>query len=84
MEINVKDDRRVVEIWLTNAEKQDPQLRAGLQGIYDEYKKKKYLVAVYESGSCDLYQSTLSLLAYNKKRIAELQVRKAKQAEAER
>lgn len=79
MEMNVKDDKQLVEIWLTNAEKNDQQLRAGLQDIYDKYKKKKYMVAVFESGEKDLYQGTLDLLAYNKKRIAELQVRKAKQ-----
>ena len=44
MEMTVKDERKLVEIWLTNAEKSDPVLRAGLQGIYDTYKKKKYLV----------------------------------------
>ena len=47
MEMTVKDERKLVEIWLTNAEKSDPVLRAGLQGIYDTYKKKKYLVAVF-------------------------------------
>ena len=35
MELTVKDERKLVEIWLTNAEKSDPVLRAGLQGIYD-------------------------------------------------
>ena len=49
MEMTVKDERKLVEIWLTNAEKSDPVLRADLQGIYDTYKKKKYLVAVFET-----------------------------------
>lgn len=83
MEINIKDDKQLVEIWLTNAEKGDPQLRAGLQDLFDKYKKKQYMVAVFESGEKDLYQGTLDLLRYNKKRIAELQVRKVKQAAAE-
>ena len=47
MEMTVKDERKLVEIWLTNAEKSDPVLRAGLQSVYDTYKKKKYLVAVF-------------------------------------
>ena len=41
MELTVKDERKLVEIWLTNAEKSDPVLRAGLQSVYDTYKKKK-------------------------------------------
>ena len=71
MELTVKDERKLVEIWLTNAEKSDPVLRAGLQGIYDTYKKKKYLVAVFESGNCDLYAQTRDLLLYNRQRLAE-------------
>ena len=78
MEMNVRDDKQLVEIWLTNAEKKDLALREGLKDIYDKYKKKKYLVAVFESGEKDLYQGTLDLLAYNKRRCAELEVQKEK------
>ena len=79
LEIHVRDDRGLVEIWLSNAEKKDPSLREGLKGIYDKYKKKKYLVAVFESGERDLYPSMLELLAYNKRRCAELEVYREKQ-----
>ena len=78
LEINVKDEKRMVEIWLSNAEKRDPVLRESLKDIYDKFKKKKYLVAVYESGEKDLYQGTLDLLAYNKRRCAELEVQREK------
>lgn len=78
MEINVKDEKRMVEIWLSNAEKMDPVLRESLKDIYDKFKKKKYLVAVFESGEKDLYQGTLDLLAYNKRRCAELEVQREK------
>ncbi|MCC8091500.1 MAG: hypothetical protein LIO55_09020 [Oscillospiraceae bacterium] len=78
MEMNVRDDKQLVEIWLTNAEKKDPTLREGLNDIYDKFKKKKYLVAVIESGEKDLYRGTLDLLAYNKRRSAELEVKQEK------
>ncbi|MCD8087220.1 MAG: hypothetical protein LUE22_01345 [Oscillospiraceae bacterium] len=68
----------MVDVWLTNAEKNDPQIQAQLKDIYGEYKKKKYLVVVYQSGSRDLYESTLALLAYNKRRVAELDVQREK------
>lgn len=55
-------------------------LRAGQKEICGKYKKKNYLVAVFESGEKDLYQGTLNLLAYNKRRSAELEVQKAKKA----
>lgn len=84
MEMNVRDDMKLVDIWLTNAEKNDPQLRSSLQSIYDEYKEKKYTVAVFESGSEDLYENTLALLRYNKKRNAEKAVARKKQRDMER
>ena len=84
LEMNVRDDMKLVDIWLTNAEKNDPQLRSSLQSIYDEYKEKKYTVAVFESGSEDLYENTLALLRYNKKRSAEKAVARKKQREMER
>lgn len=82
MEIRVRDDRHLVEVWLNNAEKKDTSLRDGLKRLYDEYKKKKYLVAVFESGEGDLYQSTLELLSYNKQRCAEIEVNREKQRTA--
>ena len=82
MEIRVRDDRHLVEVWLSNAEKTDTSLRDGLKRLYAEYKKKKYLIAVFESGEGDLYQSTLELLSYNKKRCAEIEVNSEKQRTA--
>ena len=82
LEIRVRDDRHLVEVWLNNAEKKDTSLRDGLKRLYDEYKKKKYLVAVFESGEGDLYQSTLELLSYNKQRCAEIEVNREKQRTA--
>ena len=80
--MNVSDDKQVVEIWLTNAEKKDLALREGLKDIYDMYKKKKYLVAVFESGEKELYRGTLDLLSYNKRRCAELEVQQEKKQRA--
>lgn len=76
--MNVRDDKKLVEIWLTNAEKKDLALRESLKSVYAKYKKKNYLVAVFESGEKDLYQGTLDLLAYNKRRCAEIEVQREK------
>lgn len=78
MEMDVRDDKKIVEIWLTNAEKNAPGLREQLKDVYAEYKAKKYMVAVFESGSADLYQSTRDLLLYNRRRSAEKAVQREK------
>jgi len=78
LELNVRDDKKLVEIWLNRAEKADPDFREGLKDIFDKYKKTKYTVAVFESGEQDLYQNTLALLKWNKRRFAELEVQQEK------
>ena len=78
MEINVKDDRKIVEIWLSNIEKQNTDLRQSLRSIYKEYSARKYLVAVFESGGEDLYENTKGLLLYNRKKLAEAEVQREK------
>lgn len=82
MEMNVKGDQKLVEIWLTNAEKMDPVLREGLKEIYAKYKTKKYMVAVFESGKGDLYENTRDLLLFNRRRSAEKTVQRAKKQKA--
>lgn len=78
--MTVYERGKTVEVWLTKAEKNDPQLRANLKDFCTEWKMNDYSIAVYESGEKDLYQSTLDLLTYNKKRLAELEVRRAREA----
>ena len=86
MEMNVRDDHKLVEIWLTNAEKIDPVLREGLKEIYAKYKAKKYMVAVFESGKGHLYENTRDLLLFNRRRSAETvqQAKKQQTAAMER
>ncbi len=79
MEINVRDGSKLVEVWTTNAEQRDQALREKLKPLYQQYKARKYLVAVFLSGTKDLEQRTCDLLCYNKKRIAELEVRREKE-----
>ena len=78
MEMNIRSDRKLVEIWLSNGEKSNPITRMDINGICDKYKKQNYLVAVFESGSENLFQNTLDLLVYNRKRTAEKEVRERK------
>ena len=66
MEINVNEDKKIVEIWLSNEEKNNNLIKEKLKELYAIYKKTKYIVAVYESGSADLLSGTKSLLSQNR------------------
>lgn len=78
MEISINDERKTVEVWLSNEEKNNPAVRQRLKPLYAKYAEKKYTVAVFMSGSQDLYSLTSDLLCYNRKHIAELEVEQEK------
>lgn len=78
MEIIRDDQKKLIQVWFNNREKQDAALQSRLKSAYAKWSQERYLVAVYQSGSRDLYQSTLDLLSHNKKRCAELAVRQEK------
>ena len=78
MELSINDEHRTVEVWLSNEEKNNPAVRQRLKPLYAEYAEKKYTVAVFMSGSQDLYSLTSDLLRYNRKHIAELEVEQEK------
>ena len=78
MEISVRDAQKIVEVWLTNSEKNDPAVAARLQPLYRAYQKQKYTVAVFQSGNADLFGCTRDLLRYNRKRVAELETLRAR------
>ena len=71
--VEVKEQEKRVNIWLTRAESGDEQLRKSLKPLYREYKAKRFLVAVFVSGSEDLEELTLELLRYNRVRLRELE-----------
>ncbi|MFV0497904.1 MAG: hypothetical protein ACK5L0_07050 [Candidatus Fimivivens sp.] len=73
MEININEAHKIVEIWLTNAEKDDDLLKEPLKATYQKYHAKKYLVSVLHSGHQALYQATSDLLCYNRSRTTQLE-----------
>lgn len=76
MEIKVDPQQKFVEVWQTRADQDDAALQTQLKAMCTDWKKKGYLVAVYRSGEEDLYAATRDLLAYNKRRTAEMAVRR--------
>lgn len=78
MHMNINENRKIVELWLTRAEKEDAIVQESLKPIYQQYKEQKYLVAVFLSGEEELYPQTRDLLLYNRRRQAEKVVRQQK------
>ena len=81
MEININHKSKTVEVWLNTQETRDSALKERLHLLYQIFADQKYLVAVFRSGNQDLIQLTSDLLCYNRKRIAQLEVKHEKQME---
>lgn len=75
MRIAVREESRIVELWLNRAEKEDAVFWESLKPLYQTYKAQNYLVAVFLSGEEELYQQTRDLLLYNRRKLAEIEVR---------
>ena len=80
MRMEIREQSKIVELWLTREERDDSAFRESLKPIYQQYKDQNYLVAVFLSGEEDLYQQTRDLLLYNRRRLAEKEVQAEKQA----
>lgn len=83
MRIIVNEQDRLLEIWLTKAEKSDAALRESLKPLYKQCKAKKYLPVVYESGEGDLQESILGLLRHNREAIAKRELAEEKRQRGE-
>lgn len=78
MELNVRNDSRIVEIWLTRDEKRDEWVQRELKLVYQSFKGTGYTVATFLSGDQNLTDMTSDLICYNRKRIAQLEVEQEK------
>lgn len=74
MQIIVHDDKKLVEVWLTNPEKDDPVIQEKLKPLYQSSKQKKYTVAVFQSGKRSIYDDLRYLAQQHRKRMAENEV----------
>ena len=65
MEINAKDDLKLVEIWVTNDEQQSEGFEKKLEEICEENKAEGRKTVVFRSGSKNLYDCTEGLILNN-------------------
>ena len=66
MEVTVRKERKIVEVWLRGGEE-----GAGLRELYARCRERGYLAVVYRSGAGDLADLTAGLLLYNRRATAQ-------------
>ena len=65
MRIVVKEDKEIVEFWLTNEEKNNIEIKAAVTLQCKEWKKKNYYPVIFQSGGGDLKESIEGLLRHS-------------------
>ena len=79
MRTQIDHKKKLVTVWLTNAEQEDEGRQSELRSLYREYKGKKYTVAVFRSGQEDLAALTSHLLCHNRICAAKEELQREKQ-----
>lgn len=65
MRINMNQEMKVAEIWLSKAESNDPEIEKKLKPFYRKCKDRKYMAVVYRSGKENLFETTKDLIIHN-------------------
>lgn len=66
MNLVVDEEKKIVELWLTAAEQNDPALMSSLKPLYGAWRKKQYRPVVFRSGGRNLLDLTEGLLLHNR------------------
>ena len=74
MEICVRDNEKLIEVWLTKQEQEKPEIKEQMAEIYRQGKEKRFLVAVFLSGQEELGELTSALLRHNRDELARREV----------
>ena len=72
MKINIDHQSKLTTIWLFQGERENPSVNAQLDALYRDCEAKKYMVAVFHSGSKELLDQTSGLLVHNRRRAAQI------------
>lgn len=78
--ISVNDTSKIVSLWFANDDPPTESLPEEIRKICDDYRKRKYMIAIFRSGKENLFGNTFALLKHNRQLAAEKEVRQAKLA----
>lgn len=74
MKIDINESKKILILWRTSAEA-NKTIPKKIQGLFREYRERKFRVFIMDSGSDELFDSTLLLLRNNRMKAAEQEVK---------
>lgn len=79
MEIHVRENEKLIEVWLTSQEREKPEIKERMTEIYRQGKERRCLVAVFLSGREELGGLTSALLRHNRDKLACQEVQRQRE-----
>ena len=76
MKTYIDNEDKMIELWFANGENPDSIIPNSISGVIDEYRKLKYQVCMFHSGTQEITPLTSALLISN---LQELASKKSKQ-----
>ena len=80
LEVHVRENEKLIEVWLTRQEQEDPERKQQLKELYRLGKEKHCLVAVFLSGREELDELTGALLRHNRDEMARQEVQRQRES----
>lgn len=65
MRISIDDQNKMLALWLNNQEDIEKNITQDTKEAIDEYKKKKYKICIFQSGTEDIKTNLLKLILNN-------------------
>lgn len=75
----MRENEKLIEVWLTNQEQEKPEIKGQLEKIYRQGKERRFLVAVFLSGREELSDLTSALLLHNRDKLARQEVQRQRE-----
>ena len=66
MVVYKNEQKRILTIWLTNADQQNTACMASLSPLIAEWSAQKYLPVIFRSGKENLEENTSGMLKHNR------------------
>ena len=66
----IDNEDKMIELWFANGENPDSIIPPAISGVIDEYRKLRYRVCMFHSGTQDITPLTSSLLISNLQELA--------------
>ena len=71
MRLYTDEKDKLLAVWLTREEHDDPGIMTALSPLFAQFKKRKYQPVIYRPGNGELMENTAALLCHTRRKMNE-------------